>query len=87
MKKAVYVECWIHTPRTHHCLHDKQGMEDVIFKEKTIAAKALWPSIYMNYESTVWYTPSLMSTGFELFPYVFLQKFFLLFPVLYDPVF
>ena len=19
MKKAVYVECWIHTPRTHHC--------------------------------------------------------------------
>ena len=35
------------TPRTHHCLHDKQGMEDVIFKEKTIAAKALWPSTWI----------------------------------------
>ena len=41
----------------------------------------------MNLQYGTHYTPSLMSTGFELFPYVFLQTFFLLFPVLHDPVF
>ena len=43
---AFYI-CLLHEPIT---VQSRQGMEEVIFKEKTIAATALWPSTWIIYD-------------------------------------